>query len=194
MTKFSFRSFVSSRNHSRTVLVSIVAVFGLAVLFAYATNTTAKARIGELPKSSVAKFPLRMSTGREISLMDLRGKVAVINFFAVWCGHSRLHTQTLTKFGEEDTNRGLQIVGLAIDDAESTPQRVSEFIAQMKITYPVGMVTDDVFKKYVESKDLSVPQTLVYARDGRLVGHFIGHDDSVAAELTETIKRELDKQ
>ena len=122
------------------------------------------------------------------------GKVAVINFFAVWCGHSRLHTQALTKYGEDETKRGLQIVGLAIDDAETTPQRVSEFIAQMKITYPVGLVTDDVFKKYVESKDLSVPQTLVYARDGKLVAHFVGHDESVAADLDAAIKRELDKQ
>lgn len=194
MTKFSFRSFVSSRHASRTILFSIVAVCGLMACLIFAVNTTAKVKIGEQPKSSVAKFPLRMSTGREISLMDLRGKVAVVNFFAVWCGHSRLHIPTLTKYGEEDAKRGLQIVGLAVDDAETTPQRVSEFIAQMKITYPVGLVTDDVFKKYVESKDLSVPQTLVYARDGKLVAHFVGHDDSVAAELTETIKRELDKQ
>ncbi|MDX2039997.1 MAG: TlpA disulfide reductase family protein [Acidobacteriota bacterium] len=174
-------------------MFSIVAACGLMACLIFAVNTTAKVKIGEQPKSSVAKFPLRMSTGREISLMDLRGKVAVVNFFAVWCGHSRLHIPTLTKYGEEDAKRGLQIVGLAVDDAETTPQRVSEFIAQMKITYPVGLVTDDVFKKYVESKDLSVPQTLVYARDGKLVAHFVGHDDSVAAELTETIKRELDK-
>jgi peroxiredoxin len=194
VTNFSFRSFVSSHRHSRTIIFSIAAAFGLAVLLTFAANTTAKVKIGEQPKSSVAKFPLRMSTGREISLMDMRGKVAVINFFAVWCGHSRLHTQALTKYGEEDAKRGLQIIGLAVDDAETTPQRVSEFIAQMKITYPVGMVTDDVFKKYVESKDLSVPQTLVYARDGKLAAHFVGHDESVAADLDAAIKRELDKQ
>ena len=191
---FSLSSLVSSRRFSRTMMLSIVAAFGLAVLSAFVAGTSAKVKIGEQPKSSVAKFPLRMSTGREISLMDLRGKVAVINFFAVWCGHSRLHIPALTKYGEEDAKRGLQIIGLAVDDAESTPQRVSEFIAQMKIAYPVGMVSDDVFKKYVESKDVSVPQTLVYARDGKLAAHFIGHDESVAAELDAAIKRELDKQ
>lgn len=194
MTKFTFQFFGSLRHSSRTMILSVVAGLSFAALLAFTVNTQAKVRIGEQPKSSVAKFPLRMSTGREISLMDMRGKVAVINFFAVWCGHSRLHIQSLTKYGEEDSKRGLQIIGLAVDDAETTPQRVSEFIAQMKISYPVGLVTDDVFKKYVESKDLSVPQTLVYARDGRLVAHFIGHDDSVAADLDAAIKRELDKQ
>ncbi len=182
------------RYSTRIVVLSVVVGLSFAVLLTFSGVGAAKAKIGELPKDSVAKFPLRMSTGQGISLMDLRGKVAVVNFFAVWCGHSRLHIPSLTKYGEEESKRGLQIVGLAVDDAETTPQRVSEFIHQMKITYPVGLVTDDVFRKYVESKDVSVPQTLVYARDGRLVAHFIGHDDSVAAELDATIKRELGKQ
>ncbi len=190
MLKLSF----SKRPLTRTMFLSLVAGLSFAAVLTFAGMTIAKVKIGEMPKSSLAKFPLRMSTGKEISLMDLRGKVAVINFFAVWCGHSRLHIPSLTKYGEEETKRGLQIVGLAVDDAETTPQRVGEFIHQMKITYPVGLVSDDVFKKYVESKDLSVPQTLVYARDGKLVAHFIGHDDLVAAELDSTIKRELEKQ
>lgn len=191
MSKLSFHRFSHS---TRIVALSLIAGFSFAALLAFTGATTAKVKIGEMPKSSVARFPLRMSTGREISLMDMRGKVAVINFFAVWCGHSRLHIPSLTKYGEEETKRGLQIVGLAVDDAETTPQRVGEFIHQMKITYPVGLVSDDVFKKYVEDKDLSVPQTLVYARDGKLVAHFIGHDDALAAELNSTIKRELEKQ
>lgn len=194
VSKLSLFKFVGLRHSTRIIVLPLIAGLSFAALLTFGGATTAKVKIGELPKSSVARFPLRMSTGREISLMDLRGKVAVVNFFAVWCGHSRLHIPSLTKYGEDETKRGLQIVGLAVDDAETTPQRVSEFVHQMKITYPVGLVSDDVFKTYVESKDLSVPQTLVYARDGRLVAHFIGHDDSVAAEVDATIKRELDKQ
>jgi peroxiredoxin len=194
VSKLSFFQFTGLRHSTRIIVLSLVAGLGFAAALTFAGVTTAKVKIGEMPKASVAKFPLRMSTGKEISLMDLRGKVAVINFFAVWCGHSRLHVSSLTKYGEEETKKGLQIIGLAVDDAETTPQRISEFIQQMKITYPVGLVSDDVFKKYVESKDLSVPQTLVYARDGKLVAHFIGHDDLVAAQLDSTIKRELEKQ
>ena len=182
------------RHSTRILVLSVVVGLSFAVLLTFSGVGVAKVKIGELPIDSVAKFPLRMSTGQGISLMDLRGKVAVVNFFAVWCGHSRLHIPSLTKYGEEESKRGLQIVGLAVDDAETTPQRASEFIHQMKMTYPVGLVPDDVFRKYVESKNVSVPQTLVYARDGRLVALFIGHDGAVAAELDATIKRELGKQ
>ena len=139
-------SFIGKHHSIRVLVLSVIAGLSFAALLAFSGVATAKVKIGELPKDSVAKFPLRMSTGQPISLTDLRGKVAVINFFAVWCGHSRLHVQALTKYGEEENKRGLQIVGLAVDDAETTPQRISEFIHQMKITYPVGLVTDDVFK------------------------------------------------
>jgi thiol-disulfide isomerase/thioredoxin len=135
-----------------------------------------------------------MTDGRQFTLADMRGKVVVLDFFAVWCGHSRQHIPTMTKFTAEDTNRGLQIIGLAVDDAESTPRRVAEFIQQMKITYPVGMIEDPVFAKFVESKDVSVPQTLIYGRDGRLVAYFSGHDATTDAEITATVKRELNKQ
>jgi thiol-disulfide isomerase/thioredoxin len=151
-------------------------------------------KIGALPKDSIARQPLRMTDGRQLTLAEMRGKVVVLDFFAVWCGHSRQHIPTMTSFTEEENKRGLQIIGLAVDDAESTPKRVAEFIQQMKITYPVGMIEDPVFRKFVESKDVSVPQTLIYGRDGRLVAFFSGHDDAVGAEITATVKRELDKQ
>ena len=154
----------------------------------------AKVKLGELPKDSVARHLLRMTDGRQFTLAEMRGKVVVLDFFAVWCGHSRQHVPTMTKFTEEDARRGLQIIGLAVTDAESTPKRVAEFIQQMKITYPVGMIEDPVFAKFVESKDVSVPQTLIYGRDGRLAAYFNGHDATTDAEITSTVRRELDKQ
>ncbi|HMV50135.1 MAG TPA: TlpA disulfide reductase family protein [Blastocatellia bacterium] len=180
-----------SARFSRLIFTFLLACVGVALLPAV---STAKLKVGGLPKDSVARHTLRMTDGKYFSLADLRGKVVVLDFFAVWCGHSRQHIPTMTRFTEEDSKRGLQIVGLAVDDAESTPKRVAEFMQQMKINYPVGMIEDAVFRKFVESKDVSVPQTLIYGRDGRLVAFFSGHDDYVDAQITSIVKRELDKQ
>jgi len=179
---------------AKTMALSVFAALLCCLILPTFTATDAKVKIGELPKDSIARRSLRMTDGRQFTLADMRGKVVVLDFFAVWCGHSRQHIPTMTKFTEDDTKRGLQIVGLAVDDAESTPKRVAEFIQQMKITYPVGMIEDAVFAKFVESKDVSVPQTLIYGRDGKLVAYFSGHDSNVDAEITATVKRELDKQ
>ncbi len=152
-----------------------------------------KARVGKLPKDSVARNEIRTLDGGRYSLAELRGKVVVLDYFAVWCGHSKRHIPTMTRFGEAEKTQGLQVLGLAVKDEESTPERIRKFMDEMKITYPVGRISDNDFSEYVSSQDVSVPQTLVYARDGRLVAHFSGHNDAIAAELTETIKRELSK-
>jgi thiol-disulfide isomerase/thioredoxin len=178
----------------RLTVFSIAAGLSLALLFALiGARTEAKPKIGKLPKDSVANHQIRTLDGETYSLAGLRGKVVVLDFFAVWCGYSRQHIPTLTKYGAAERERGLQIIGLAVDDAESTPERVRKFIAEMKIAYPVGMVSDADFSNYVESKDVSVPQTLIYSRNGRLVAHFNGHDEAVASGLTTTIMRELEK-
>jgi len=197
VSKLFFRLSLPAPRQLRTpVTSSLVGLAALAVviLLPLLNSASAKVKVGELPKDSVAHRALRMTDGRQFTLAEMRGKVVVLDFFAVWCGHSRQHIPTMTKFTAEDTKRGLQIIGLAVDDAESTPKRVAEFIQQMKITYPVGMIEDPVFAKFVESKDVSVPQTLVYGRDGRLAAYFSGHDEKIDAEITSAVRRELDKQ
>jgi thiol-disulfide isomerase/thioredoxin len=157
-------------------------------------NTEAQVKVGKPPKDSVANHQLRTLDGKQFTLAGLRGQVVVLDFFAVWCGHSKRHIPTLTRFGDEDRQRGLQIIGFAVQDNESTVERIAQFVKDFNIRYPVGTIQDADFSSYVKSRDVSVPQTLVYGRDGRLVAHFAGHDSKIDADLTATIKRELAKQ
>ena len=183
-----------NRRQTRLTTFCITAGVGLAISLALSFPITeAKPNIGKLPKDSVANHQLQTLDGRQFSLAGLRGKVVVLDFFAVWCGHSRDHIPTMTKFRDAEREGVLQIIGLAVKDKESTQERVRKFIQEMKIEYPVGMISDPDFSDYVNSKDLSVPQTLVYARDGRLVAYFSGHDDKIGADIAATINRELVK-
>jgi thiol-disulfide isomerase/thioredoxin len=193
--KLSFIRFSRlNRRQSRLPIFYITAGLSFAISLALCfSRTEAKPKIGKLPKDSVANHQLQTLDGRQFSLAGLRGKVVVLDFFAVWCAHSRHHVPAMLKFGDAEKEGVLQIIGLAVKDSESTEERVRKFIQEMKITYPVGMISDPEFSDYVNSKDLSVPQTLVYARDGRLVAHFSGHDDKVAADIAEAINRELVK-
>jgi thiol-disulfide isomerase/thioredoxin len=169
-----------------TIVILFIAFTGL--------NTEAQVKVGKPPKDSVANRQLRTLDGKQFTLAGLRGQVVVLDFFAVWCGHSKRHVPTLTRFGDGDRQHGLQIIGFAVQDKESTAERIAQFIKDFNITYPVGTIQDADFSSYVQSRDVSVPQTLVYGRDGRLVAHFSGHDSKIDADLTATIKRELAKQ
>jgi thiol-disulfide isomerase/thioredoxin len=177
------------------LLPAMTYIFFIAFTLLFsAVRAEAQAKVGKPPKGSVANRQIRTLDGKQFTISGLRGQVVVLDFFAVWCGHSKKHVPTLTRFGDEERLKGLQIIGLAVQDNESTPERIAQFIKEFNISYPVGTVQDGDFEKYVQSKDVSVPQTLVFGRDGRLVAHFAGHDSKIDAELTATINRELAKQ
>jgi thiol-disulfide isomerase/thioredoxin len=166
-------------------LMAVVCAFALSL---GSLPGKANARLGRLPKESVARQQLHLIKGDSVSLASMRGQVVVLDFFATWCGHSRLHVPTIKRLADEG---GAKVIGLAVEESDAT---VVQYMKDHQITYAVTTVTDPVFGGYVESRDVSVPQTLVYGRDGRLAGHFIGHSAELDAELIATVKRELDKQ
>src|SRR5262245_375039 len=142
-----------NRRPSQLMTFCVAAGLSLAIAIAFCLPIAeAKPNIGKPPKDSVANYQIQTLEGRQFSLAGLRGKVVVLDFFAVWCGHSRHHIPTLLKFGDAEKEGVLQIIGLAVKDAESTEERVKKFIQEMKITYPVGMISDYDFSDYVSSK------------------------------------------
>ena len=175
----------------RAALPIVLALFGILALAFHRAPVEATARIGQMPKDKVAKKHLHTINGNTVSLKSMRGQVVVLDFFATWCGHSKLHLPSVEKIASEDGSRGVQVIGLAVEEKDSTVER---FIKDHKLTYPVAVVSDPDFGSFVESRDVSVPQTLVYGRDGRLAGHFVGHSAEQDAEIAATVKRELDKR
>ena len=168
---------------------------GLMVLSAaLAVTALAKFKVGSLPKARVATHAIRTNAPdgeRTQTLQDLRGQVVVLDFFNVWCAHAREQMPALNRFDDEDRERGLRIIGLFLSDAETTQQRIDQFIKDQKINFPTSLINYDTFKLFVDSDDLGAPQTLVFARDGRLAAHLFGHNDAVEAELQAVVKREL---
>lgn len=163
----------------------------LCTLCLGASSSEATARIGRMPKASIAHQRFRAFDGRSFSLESLRGQVVVVDFFATWCGHSRAHLPTVKQIAETESEHGLQVVGLAVEEPD---EKVIGFVKDHKIDYLVATVSDPVFASFVESRDVSVPQTLVYGRGGQLAAHFVGHSAKLDAELISVVRRELDKR
>jgi cytochrome c biogenesis protein CcmG, thiol:disulfide interchange protein DsbE len=170
---------------SHKLFISAVALSALTL------TALAKIKVGSLPKERAATYAIRTTDGRTHTLQDLRGQVVILDFFTVWCEHSRDQMPALNRFDEEDRERGLRLIGMIVNDAETTQARINQFIKDQKINFPISITNDDVFKLFVDSKDLAVPQTLVFARNGRLAAHLSGHNDAIEAELQAVVKREL---
>ena len=118
-------------------------------------------------KRQNADFTLVDLTGRSWHLRDLKGKVVLVNFWATWCPPCRKEMPDLQALYDKYKDRGFLV--LSISDEETA--KVSPFIAERKISYPVlldpGRKVNDAF--VVEG----IPKSFVYDREGKLVSQSI---------------------
>ena len=118
-------------------------------------------------KRQNADFTLTDLQGKPWHLRDLKGKVVLVNFWATWCPPCRKEMPDLQALYDKYKDQGFVV--LSISDEEMA--KVSPFIAERKITYPVlldpGRKVNDAF--VVEG----IPKSFVYDRDGKLVAQSI---------------------
>jgi len=106
------------------------------------------------------------------SLEQWRGKVLVVNFWATWCAPCREEIPGFIKFQDRYRARGVQFVGIAIDQKE----RVGPYAGEIGINYPVlvgGLETME-FARQVGNRRGVLPFTLVLDRTGKVATTEIG--------------------
>jgi thiol-disulfide isomerase/thioredoxin len=101
------------------------------------------------------------------ALAEWRGKILVLNFWATWCPPCREEMPEFDALQKELGDKGLQFVGIAIDD----PAIVRDFLARHPVSYPV-LVGNASVPDWADSlgNELSaLPFSVVFDRDGRKV-------------------------
>jgi peroxiredoxin len=78
--------------------------------------------------------------GGTVTLESLRGRVVLLNFWAVGCPPCRIEMPELEKIHRRYSGRGLQVLGVT----EMNPERdeVARAVAEIGVTYPVLLDPD----------------------------------------------------
>jgi peroxiredoxin len=115
---------------------------------------------------------LTLLDGTKVSLADLRGKVVVLNFWATWCVPCREEMPEFVKAQRELGDRGVQFVGIAIDQ----PDKVDAFAAELQLNYPalVGGYGAIELSKAMGNRLGALPFTVIVNRAGRVAHTQLG--------------------
>jgi len=114
-----------------------------------------------------ANFTLQDLQGNSWTLKDLRGKVALVNFWATWCPPCRKEMPDLEALGRRFKDQGLVILAISDEDAA----KVQPFIAEKQFTFPVLL---DPGGKVNKRFDVGgIPKTFIYDREGHLAAQAI---------------------
>lgn len=114
-------------------------------------------------RQPAADFHLTDLDGKPLTLSQYRGRVVLLDFWAVDCGGCKIEIPWYVAFDKAYRAQGLQLIG--IDMYGETPAKVRPFMEKAGMSYPVAIGNDALGAQYhVES----MPLTLLIDRDGRI--------------------------
>jgi len=174
----------------RSPLVLVVVAFVVALMLYVGYHKARRpgaSLTSHLTQSSPAPdFSLVALDGKTMRLSDFRGKAVLLNFWATWCGPCKIEMPWLVDLQKQYGAQGLQIVGVAMDDASK--EDIAKFARDMGVNYPILIGKEAVGNDYGGVPAL--PETFVIARDGKIVDKIIGIRGK--AEFEDVIKKALD--
>ena len=116
------------------------------------------------------EFELETLDGDSIASSSLKGKVAIVNFWASWCAPCREEMPFLVDLRNEFRDRGFDVIGIAQD-----PENLGDILAQVEelgINYTIaigdGILEDALGGVY------AIPTTFILDRDSTVVAKHVG--------------------
>jgi cytochrome c biogenesis protein CcmG/thiol:disulfide interchange protein DsbE len=120
---------------------------------------------------------------REVHLAAYRGKVVLLNFWATWCSPCLSEVPRFVQWQRKYGGRGLQIVGVSMDDDEA-PVRAA--CRKYALNYPVVMGDEKLGELY--GGVLGLPMTFLIDGNGRIR---FTHEGATKLDVLEREIREL---
>ena len=141
-------------------------------------------------------FTLPDLDGENRDFSEWQGTHRLINFWATWCAPCRREIPLLKAFQAEHGDDGFQIIGIAVD----FPDLVADYAEEAEFNYPILTGQQDAMAVAETSgvEFIGMPFTMIVARDGELLGAYLGelhegHLDDIVSILSRLDSAEITK-
>jgi len=117
--------------------IVLTAAISTALLSTMLLSTRAQAPPPLAAGTAAPAFTTKTLAGQPLTLKSLRGKVVLIDVWATWCGPCRMATPMLQALHKKYVARGLQVVGISVDDTSSL-DKVPAYKKAYNVTYTLS--------------------------------------------------------
>lgn len=131
----------------------------IIICFLLAFSGFAQEKIEQAPT-----ITLKDLSGKTVNLSDFKGKVVLLNFWAVWCAPCEAEIPELVEWQQEYEKDGLQIIGITYPPTNKV--KVRNFARKMKINYPI-LYGSKRTKELFDSGE-NLPYSVVIDREGNV--------------------------
>jgi thiol-disulfide isomerase/thioredoxin len=156
----------------RWVVLAAVALVALAAGVYFGMQRDGPPPASPQAAAALAGLALPDPSGKEQRLDQWRGKVLVVNFWATWCAPCREEMPEFMRAQQEFGAKGLQFVGIAVDQAD----KVEQFAKEIGLNYPtlVGGFGAMELSKTLGNNLMALPFTVVVDRQGAIAHTQLG--------------------
>jgi len=118
--------------------------------------------------------------GADVTFAQFRGKVVVVNLWAMWCAPCRTEMPTLARLDEAYPDNELMVLPINVD---ATPDGLADARSFIDVHEPLPLYSDMKFQLPFELPgEGKMPQTVLLARKGRIRASFSGEADWASPE------------
>jgi len=151
---------------------------GILALAAMLSTASAQKEPGkDILGKQAPDFTLPSVTGEKLRLSSLKGKIVVLDFWAVWCGPCTDSMPFFQKLQDTYRAQGLEVVGLHVDDRMPPTDEVRAFLDELGIGYRNVASTTEVDDSYLV---YAMPTTYILDRSGVVQKRHIGFNPKTA--------------
>jgi thiol-disulfide isomerase/thioredoxin len=126
--------------------------------------------------------------GKPRRLSEWDGRLVLVNFWATWCGPCRDEMPLLDRTGTQLAAKGLQVVGVAVDDDGA----VRDYLSTNPVSYPILVDAANGMEPALIFGDTRgvLPYSVLVGRDGRILASRMG--SFTPASLADWLQPHLD--
>jgi thiol-disulfide isomerase/thioredoxin len=169
------------------VYVNRDAFFKAATPEPAAKSELARFATGSLTRLETAKatpmapdYVFKTREGADATFEDFRGKVVVVNLWAMWCAPCRTEMPTLARLDEAYPDSELIVLPINVD---ATPDGLADARSFIDVHEPLPLYSDMKFQLPFELPgEGKMPQTVLLDRKGRIRASFSGEADWASPE------------
>ena len=163
-------------------LFTILTIFLLLNSNCFAVNHATKTEEIKVSKTFQPKLEITFLDGKKFNLAQQKNQMTIIVFWAKWCGICKRELKILDKIYKDKKSRGLEIVGISIDDKENFEdvKKIAD-----KLSFGNGFYSDA--KKISFEIPKSIPTTYFLNKNQQIIKVIQGEidEDEIEKVITE---------
>jgi thiol-disulfide isomerase/thioredoxin len=169
------------RIHILTLTLAMLALFGYNSRSSETETSTSD--ISDQTNLSAPEFDLVNVAGGRTKSADIKGKVAVIDFWATWCAPCIVEIPNFNDLHAEYKGNGVQMLAITVESG--TLDKIKPKVAQFEMTYPVLVGDNKVVEGFGGQRGF--PTTYVVTKDWKIYKKYLG----MKANKKELIEKDI---